>query len=132
MIGILRKDLPFTEKDGLSEEVSNRRIGRSFSRLFGWLLIVFFAGSLAAQADEFRPSLLKVTEREGGWVDVLWKVPTRGGKALAITPVLPEFLEPLGPGSGRVISGSWVDPWARWSARRWPGLDEGLWSLGSR
>lgn len=109
MIGVLRNNLPLTENDGLSEEVSDRRIGLGFSRLFGWLVFVFFAASLAVQADEFRPSLLKVTEREGGWVDVLWKVPTRGGKALAITPVLPEFLEPLGPGSGRVISGSWVE-----------------------
>ena len=27
-----------------------------------------------------------ISERDGGWVDVTWKVPVRGGKLLAIPP----------------------------------------------
>ena len=60
-------------------------------------------------ADEFRPALLEVTERAGGWVDVTWKVPVRGESVLALTPILPEFLQPLGGGSGRRVPGAWVE-----------------------
>ena len=62
-----------------------------------------------ALADEFRPALLEITEREGGWVDVTWKVPTMGEQVLALTPVLPEFLEQMGPGSGSRVAGAWVE-----------------------
>jgi hypothetical protein len=65
--------------------------------------------SLTLQADEFRPSLLTITEREGGWVDVTWKVPTKGEQVLALTPVLPEFLQQIGPGSGHRVSGAWLE-----------------------
>jgi hypothetical protein len=60
-------------------------------------------------ADEFRPALLEITEREDGWVDVTWKVPVRADRVLALTPILPEFLEPLGAGSGRRVPGAWVE-----------------------
>ena len=72
-------------------------------------LLMLLATPFAAQADEFRPALLEITEREGGWVDVTWKVPTMGERVLALTPVLPEFLEQMGPGSGRMVPGAWVE-----------------------
>jgi hypothetical protein len=62
-------------------------------------LLLVMAFSLPA--DEFRPALLEVNERDGGWVEVNWKVPVLGDKVLAITPVLPEFFTPLGPGSSQ-------------------------------
>ncbi len=37
-----------------------------------------------ALADEIRPALLELSEREGGWVDVIWKVPMRGDRVLGL------------------------------------------------
>jgi hypothetical protein len=77
-------------------------------RLFIWLLPLLLISSIGVLADEFRPALLQINEREGGWIDVTWKVPMAGEKVLALTPVLPEFLEPLGPGSGHRTGGVWI------------------------
>ncbi len=63
----------------------------------------------ASLADEFRPALLEISERDGGWVDVVWKVPVRGNRAIALTPILPDFFEPLGSGAGRQVPGAWVE-----------------------
>ena len=70
------------------------------------LLLPLFPATLFA--DEFSPALLEMTERDGGWVDVIWKVPTRGKRVLPLVPILPDFLEPIGPGAGRAISGAWL------------------------
>ena len=71
-------------------------------------LLVLFTSPIVVSADEFRPALLEVIERESGWVDVTWKVPMVGNRVLALTPILPEFFEPLGAGSGRRVPGAWV------------------------
>ena len=73
------------------------------------LLLAFLCLPFTATADEFRPALLNITEREGGWVDVTWKVPTMGDQVLALTPVMPEFLQQMGPGSGQQVSGAWLE-----------------------
>jgi len=73
------------------------------------LLLVFILLAGFARADEIRPALLVLNERENGWVEVTWKVPTRGNRILALTPVLPEFLEPAVPPSGRMVSGARVE-----------------------
>jgi hypothetical protein len=78
-------------------------------RFAGVVLLVLCAAPLTLLADEFRPALLEITEREGGWVDVTWKVPTMGEQVLALTPVMPEFLQQMGPGSGHRVSGAWVE-----------------------
>jgi hypothetical protein len=70
-------------------------------------LLLVMAFSLPA--DEFRPALLEVNERDGGWVEVNWKVPVLGDKVLAITPVLPEFFTPLGPGSSQRLPGAVIE-----------------------
>jgi hydrogenase/urease accessory protein HupE len=49
-----------------------------------------------ANAHEIRPGLLNIKERDTGWFDIIWKVPTRGDQVLAITPKLPDSLELLG------------------------------------
>ena len=72
------------------------------------LLPVLLAFSFALPADEFRPALLEVTEREGGWVEVNWKVPTMGDRVLALTPVLPGFFKPLGPGARHRVPGAMI------------------------
>jgi hypothetical protein len=60
-------------------------------------------------ADEIRPALLELSEREGGWVDVIWKVPMRGDRALGLSPVLPIFFEAAAPPSGRPVAGAYVE-----------------------
>jgi hypothetical protein len=66
--------------------------------------------SSVSVADEIRPALLQIDEREGGWIDVTWKIPVRQDRGLGLTPVLPDFLEPAGPASGRLTpSGGWVE-----------------------
>jgi len=73
------------------------------------LLMVLAAFPAAVSADEIRPALLELAEREGGWVDVTWKVPMRGDRALALTPVLPKFFELSAPPAGRPVAGAWVE-----------------------
>jgi hypothetical protein len=78
-------------------------------KLAACLLVSVILLPAAALADEFSPALLEITEREGGWVDVTWKVPMRGDRVLSLTPVLPGFLMPLGAGSGRQVPGAWLE-----------------------
>lgn len=60
-------------------------------------------------ADEFRPALLEITETQQNWYAVTWKVPMDGERPVAITPVLPELLERMGPAATRIIQGSAVE-----------------------
>jgi hydrogenase/urease accessory protein HupE len=60
-------------------------------------------------ADEFRPALLEITETEQGWYSVIWKVPLQNGQPLAISPVLPEHFERIGPASTRIFQGSAIE-----------------------
>jgi hypothetical protein len=71
--------------------------------------VVLFGASTVALADEFRPAMLDITERDGGWVDVTWKVPVQQNVPLGVTPVLPDFLKPLGPGSDRQVPGARIE-----------------------
>ena len=67
------------------------------------LLLLALLASLitTARADEFRPALLEITEQEAGWYAVTWKTPLRGGRPIALAPVLPDSLEQMGPVSTR-------------------------------
>lgn len=73
------------------------------------LCVLTVAPGTAAHAHEIRPALLDITEREGGWIDVTWKVPMRGGRRLAVAPVLPDGLVSLGAPSGRLVPGAWIE-----------------------
>ena len=57
-------------------------------------------------SDEISPALLEIDEREGGWVDITWKIPVKQDRGLGLTPILPGFLEPVGPPSSRRTSGN--------------------------
>ena len=85
------------------------RLTRTWSTLAVVTLLALLACPITAIADEFRPALLEIHEREGGWIDVTWKVPRIEDRTLALTPVLPAFLKPLGLGSGRRVPGAWVE-----------------------
>lgn len=87
----------------------SRRIAKHAQKLAALLLLLLPAFPTVLFADEFSPALLEINEREGGWVDVTWKVPTRGDRVLALMPVLPDFLEPLGAGSSRPVAGAWLE-----------------------
>ena len=70
-------------------------------RWLKWLPLVaaLLAGLFAplqANADEIRPALLDIKEQSTGLFAVTWKVPTRGDKVLAITPLLPDSLQLFG------------------------------------
>ena len=85
---------------------------RVFSRLCLALVAVVLLGlypAMQAGAHEIRPALLDIKERDTGWFDVTWKVPTRGDRALAITAQLPGNLELLGSPSVRDIPGARVE-----------------------
>jgi len=69
---------------------------------------ILLAVPTASFADEFRPAMLEINEREGGWVDVTWKVPLLGDNPAILTPILPEFLKPVGSGSKRQVPGATV------------------------
>ena len=73
------------------------------------LLFILCLCTTTVLADEFRPALLEITERGGGWVDVTWKVPLLGDQRANLVPVLPEFLAPVGSGTGRLIPGAWLE-----------------------
>ncbi len=64
---------------------------------------------LVGWADEFRPALLELTERENGWVEVTWKVPAKADRALGLYPVLPDFMERIGAGNGQKVTGAWLE-----------------------
>ncbi|NND36466.1 MAG: HupE/UreJ family protein [Gammaproteobacteria bacterium] len=78
-------------------------------RLIVCAVLALMALPVVVSADEIRPALLELSEREGGWVDVTWKVPMRGDRKLALTPVLPEFFESATPPAGRRVAGAWVE-----------------------
>lgn len=60
-------------------------------------------------ADEIRPALLEVIEQPGGRVDVTWKLPMRGDRALRLAPELPAFFAMAAPPAGRPVAGAWVE-----------------------
>jgi len=76
---------------------------------FAVAVFLLLTSPLVLLADEFRPALLELNERDGGWVDLTWKLPMRGNRVLALAPVLPEFLQQIGPGSARQVPGAWLE-----------------------
>jgi hypothetical protein len=78
-------------------------------RLLFLALLLAIAPPSPALGDEIRPALLEIHEREGGWVDVTWKVPMREDRVLALKPRLPAFLVPMSEGSGRRAPGAWIE-----------------------
>lgn len=75
-------------------------------RLASIALVTALVVAGAASAHEIRPALLDITEHPGGTVEVVWKVPTRGGEGLAIEPVLPAALQRIGAPAEREVPGA--------------------------
>jgi hypothetical protein len=78
-----------------------------------WLFLVFallgLLPAMQANADEIRPALLDIKEQNTGLFAVTWKVPTRNGRALAITPQLPQSLELLGSPTVQDMPGARIE-----------------------
>jgi hydrogenase/urease accessory protein HupE len=64
---------------------------------------------MPANADEIRPALLDIKEQNTGLFAVTWKVPTRGARALAITPQLPDSLELIGSPTVQDMPGARIE-----------------------
>jgi hypothetical protein len=76
------------------------------------VIAVFMIGLstlMPASADEIRPALLDIKEQNTGLFAVTWKVPTRGDKALAITPQLPGSLELVGTPTVQKVQGAQIE-----------------------
>ena len=82
---------------------------KCWRRLALTLLFILTVSPSGVFADEFAPALLQISERDGGWVDVTWKIPVRQNRGLGLTPVLPDFLEPIGPATEKQFLGAWVE-----------------------
>ena len=87
--------------------------GASASRflqgLFFIVLLLRLYPAMPASADEIRPALLDIKDQNTGLFAVTWKVPTRGDRVLAITPQLPESLEPVGSPTIQHVSGAQIE-----------------------
>jgi hypothetical protein len=95
------------------EVTIHRRSPDKYVPLLWWLLnAVMLLGVLlatSANADEIRPALLDIKEQNTGLFAVTWKVPTRGERALAITPQLPESLELIGSPTVQDMPGARIE-----------------------
>ncbi len=69
-------------------------------------------------AHPLAPGLLEVRERDGGRVEVGWKVPLLRPRGVALVPVLPERCHDLGP---RTVARDDTGVWTRWTADCGPG-----------
>ncbi len=78
------------------------------SRLRAALVLGLLLAPGPLLAHEIRPALLEIVELEGDRVEVTWKVPKRGDRMLALTPILPATLVPLGPPSAHTVPGAWI------------------------
>ena len=76
---------------------------------FALVLLVSLFMAMPTNADEIRPALLDRKEQNTGLFAVTWKVPTRGNRALAITPQLPESLELLGSSTLQDVPGALIE-----------------------
>lgn len=65
--------------------------------------------TMQVNADEIRPALLDIKEQNTGLFAVTWKVPTRGGRTLPITPKLPDNLQLIGSPVVQEVSGAQIE-----------------------
>jgi hypothetical protein len=77
--------------------------------LFVVVLLMGLFPALPVNADEIRPALLDIKEQNTGLFAVIWKVPTRGDRVLAITPQLPDSLTLVGSPSVQNIQDARIE-----------------------
>ncbi len=84
-------------------------ISKKLLLMFTIVVLTGLCPVINANAHEIRPGLLDIKERETGWFEILWKVPTRGEEPLAIVPILPDSLQLLGLPSVERVPGARVE-----------------------
>jgi hydrogenase/urease accessory protein HupE len=72
------------------------------------LLLIGLTPATESHAHEIRPALLNIVEQEPGWFEVTWKVPMRGDRVLALSPVFPKSLIPIGPPASHTVPGAHI------------------------
>jgi hypothetical protein len=77
--------------------------------LFFVIALLGLNPALPANADEIRPALLDIKEQNTGLFAITWKVPTRGGRLLAMTPRLPGSLELVGSPTVQDVPGARIE-----------------------
>jgi hypothetical protein len=77
-------------------------------RLMAAVIACAFVFDNDLYAHEIRPALLDINEREPGLFDVKWKVPALGDRTLAIKPIFPESMKPIGPPSEHAAPGAYL------------------------
>jgi hypothetical protein len=82
---------------------------RSLLKSFVLALFVGLNAAAPAIADEIRPALLDIKEQNTGLYAVTWKVPMRGDRVLAISPILPESLKMVGSPSVQNVPGAKIE-----------------------
>jgi len=78
-------------------------------KLFIFITLSSLYSAMPVQADEIRPALLDIKQQNTGLFSVTWKVPVRGDRVLAITPILPESLQLLGSPTMQAASGAQIE-----------------------
>jgi hypothetical protein len=82
---------------------------RSLLKSFVLALFIALNAAAPAIADEIRPALLDIKEQNTGLFAVTWKVPMRGDRVLAISPILPESLKMVGSPSVQNVPGAKIE-----------------------
>ena len=75
------------------------------------LLAAAILATPAARAHNVHPAFLELIERDGGQVDVTWKVPLYQGNPLPLIPLLPEGLTAISVPSRDLIGSAVVERW---------------------
>ena len=80
------------------------------SRLF--IIVVLFFGLMpvSVAADEIRPAYLQLTELSSSTWGVLWKVPSKGIRRLALNVQFPQNCEGSNHGT-RIVNGAYIQRW---------------------
>lgn len=81
---------------------------RPLIKLFIFIALSILYSVTPVHADEIRPALLDIKEQNTGLFTVTWKVPMRGDRVLAITPVLPGSLKLLGTPTVQITPGAQI------------------------
>lgn len=86
-----------------------RRLPHEKAARRGFRIFLGIAGTAAAH--EVRPGYLELTGIDNTTCDVLWKVPAKGEKRLALYVRLPENCRNLNDPVSRFVAGAYVEKW---------------------
>ena len=100
---------PVVDADYPTDAGTRGPTSRSTNALLPTLLTLLLSILAPASADEIRPALLDIKQQPTGLYDVTWKVPTRGNRVLAITPILPDSLELFGSTATEDMPGARIE-----------------------